>query len=174
MTTLPDPRVHCRHYYRNPPPFALAVDEPWWWAVLYIGADLINVHFQTDYRGPLAIVSRPQKPWHYRRDCDAIEAILKGARRPTFDAWRCPKDSGGKIVGLVDVVDCQDDASADGLWFVGPYALKVEKQCLLPVGHSGSLSPRPGMIPVDRDKQDAIAYALTAVANGRLQPGVQR
>lgn len=151
---------------------ALAVDEPWWWAVLALGAETINVHFDCQHRGPLAIVSRGQKPWHRRRDIEAIEAILRGQGRPTFDAYRCPH-AEGKIVGLVEVVDCVDSDHGEGLWFVGPYGLKVEKQCLVPIGASGSLAPAPGLLLVNSAKRDAILYALTAMANRHLDPGAQ-
>lgn len=170
---IPNPIAHAKHFYRNPPTAALAVDDPWWWAVLALGADAINIHFDCSHRGPLAIVSRPQKPWHRNRDVEAIAAILKGQGRPSFDAYRCPQ-ADGKVVGLVDVVDCHGDAEAEGLWFVGPYALKVEKQCLLPIGHAGSLPAVNGLLLLTKERRDSIAYALTAMANGHLQPGKQR
>jgi hypothetical protein len=137
-----------------------------------LGVDLINVHFHCDVRGPLAIVSRPQKPWDRNRDCQAIESILRADGRPTFDAYRCPK-APGRIVGLVDVVDCHDDSSAEGLWFCGPYALEVQKQCLLPFAHSPTLEPGQGLIALSDEKRSSLSYALTALANG-ADPGKER
>lgn len=173
MHSIPDPLVNARHYYRNPPRYALAVDEPWWWPVLALGADVINVHFDCSHRGPLAIVSRAQKPWHRKRDEEAIEAILKGQQRPAFDAYRCPRVEG-KVVGLVDVVGCLGDAEADSLWWTGPYGLKVERPCLLPIPHAGSMTPMNGLMPLNENRREAILYALTAMANRHFQPGVER
>jgi hypothetical protein len=173
MTEIPDPRVHARHYFKKPPAFALAVDEPWWWPVLALGSDIINVHFQCGYRGPLAIVSREQKPWHRSRDVQAIEAILRAEKRPAFDAYSCPK-APGMIVGLVDVVDCVDDPKEQTSWFVGPYALIVEKPCLLPIGRSGAMQQAQGLMAVDPAKRDAILYGLTSMANGHFQPGAEK
>lgn len=173
MTQIPDPRVHARHYFKQPPTYALAVDEPWWWPVLALGSGLINVHFQCAYRGPLAIASREQMPWDRGRDVQAIEAILRAEKRPAFDAYGCPK-APGKIVGLVDVVDCVDDPKEPTPWFCGPYALIVEKPCLLPIGRCGAMAPDQGLIPINSAKRDAIVYGLTAMANGHFQPGVER
>jgi hypothetical protein len=172
MHQIPDPIVHARHYFKNPPAFALAVDEPWWWPVLALGSGIINVHFTTEHRGPLAIVSRAQKPWHRHRDIDAIAAILRAEERPVFDAYSCPK-AEGKIVGLVEVVDCVDEPEPT-LWFVGPHALVVERPCILPIGHSGRGSEFAGLSPTTSIQRDAISYGLTAMANRHLQPGAQR
>lgn len=173
MNTIQDPLTHARHYFKNPPQWALAVDEPWWWATLALGSGLINVHFQCNYRGPLAIVSNYQRPWVRKRDEMAIEGILKAEKRPAFDAYRC-LHAETKIVGLVDVVDCIDEPKDPTLWFSGPYALVVDKECLLPIGHAGTMPAHQGMMPLNPAKRDAILYALTAMANRHLQPGAQQ
>jgi hypothetical protein len=173
MPTIPDPRANARYYFKRPPIYALAVDEPWWWANLALGADLINVHWNCDGRGPLAIVSRAQKPWHRNRDIEAIRAILKAENRPQFDAYSCPK-ADGKIVGLVNVIDCHGDADAEGHWFVGPYALEIEKPCMLPFRYAPSLRVDQGLIPIAEEKQGCIRYALTALANGADPGGSER
>lgn len=161
-----DPREHLRHYYRNPPRYALAVDEPWWWAVLACGADVINVHFETAYRGSLAIVARSQAPMDYHRDCEALVGILKAEGRPTFDAWRCPRGRNGRVVGLVTVTEFYTDETAEGYWFSGPAALGVDKPCMLPNEHSFSFAPSPRSLlqPLPEEKLSALSYCLTSFA----------
>lgn len=175
MSDFPDPRVEARHYHRRLPQYGVVVDEPWWWALLALGADCINVHTASEHRGPLAIISRGQKELDRRRDEDALAAILKGQGRPTFDALRCPR-AAGRIVGLVDVVDCMDDERAEGLWFVGPYGLKVEHQCLLPIGPAGvEIDVRTwgggGLVALTPHARDSIHYGILGLVNGYLEPG---
>src|SRR5689334_16072064 len=117
---IPSPRENARFYFDRPAAFALAVDEPWWWPVFGLGTDYINVHFETAHRGPLAIVSREQRAWHRKRDSEAIEAILKAEGRTSWDAYRCPR-AAGRVVGLVNVVDCVTEPPKPTSWFVGPY-----------------------------------------------------
>lgn len=128
-----DPRALARHYYRNLPQSVLVVDEPWWWPICALDSGIINVGFETDYRGPLAIVARRVASWKdYQSDITAICGILKALDRPEFDAWpRNPKSAHGLFVGIVNVVDMIRDEDGSGLWYDGPMALKVDEPLLL-------------------------------------------
>jgi hypothetical protein len=96
--------------------------------------------------------------------------------RPSFDAYSCPKVNDGRVVGIVNVVDCHGDTDADSRWFVGPYALEVDQPCLLPFAHAPhaySLRPDGRLIQLDDVQRGSINYALTAMARG-AQPGLER
>lgn len=160
-----DHRATARTYYRNVPTLSIGMPEPWWWAVLALGADVINVHFDTDYRGPLAIVGMPCERQTYLSDVDAIAKILKAEGKPGLDAYRCPRRSAGKIVGCVMVRDCYTDATAEGGWFSGPFGLAVEQPLLFPEGSGPSaFGMTDRFLNLSEEKRSAVQYALTRTA----------
>ena len=167
---LPDPRANARIYGQDLPEFAIAVYDPWWWPVLALGVDTINVGQFITHRGPLAIISRPQASRGLRsKDMDAISSILKADGRPSFDAYSSPI-ADGKVVGLVDVIGFMDDATAEGLWFSGPFALRVRNPVLMPFKYSPNMVPSDGLIPIEKPKRMEIWEGLSALVHG-ASPG---
>jgi len=169
-----DDRVLARSYYRQPPDFAIMVDEPWWWAVLACGADVINTHFDVAAGTRLAIVARSVKPMDKVRDVEALEAILKAgdeSQCSSLHAWRCPANLQSKIVGMVEVADSFDNSTADvygGPWFSGPYGLLVTNKVILreDMRVGTDILDRERLVRLRSSHKESIRYALTAMANG--------
>jgi hypothetical protein len=165
----PELQAIARRYYKDPPRFAVGVDEPWWYAVLALGADRLNGQFPMHFAGPLAIVARRQRLDHYHTDCEAVRQILKAEEKATFDAYRCPKGRNGKIVGIVEAVGWEDDSLASSAWWSGPTALRVTDPIMLPEHALVALDvPEPGALDVlPKDKRDALLYSISAAVNHR-------
>jgi hypothetical protein len=165
----PELQAIARLYYKDPPQHAVGVDEPWWYAILALGADRINGQFPLHYVGPVAIVARRQRPDHYNSDVEAVRQILKAGGKATFDAYRTPRGRNGRIVGIVEVTGWEDDSLASSAWWSGPTAYRVANPIMLPehalvsfeAEHRGTLEPLP------KDKRDALLYSISAAVNHR-------
>lgn len=165
-----DPRATARHYSRNLPRFALAVDYPWFWPPLGLNSGVINVHFDCEYRGPLALVHRPQLfKAHERNDVAAIATIIRDNGGYFADAHLATRFEGHEtcVVGIVEVTENTDEVQS--VWFTGPRALVVENGLPLYRPHTCCIDVRgsDGLFPLDRAKLDAIAHSLGAVQFAR-------
>lgn len=94
---------------------AISIRQPWASLIIHDGKDIENRKWKTAYRGPLLI--HASKWW----STVAVERILRSM--PVSTAWRLADLAAlrGKIIGIVDLVDCVTDS--DSRWFEGPVGL---------------------------------------------------
>jgi hypothetical protein len=103
---------------------ALSVRAPWWWFILYGGKDIENRDWPTKFRGTVYVHA---SKWfgieevdadfrnHIRLMSDECRARFAGQ----LITLRMLKDSGGCLVGTVDIVDCVERSKSP--WFCGRY-----------------------------------------------------
>jgi len=100
---------------------ALSVRSPWWWFILHGSKDIENRDWPTNYRGTIYL--HASKWWHPNDILDdAFDAnflVMPSRNRLGRDALAAMKDSGGCLVGQVDIVDCVSHSSSR--WFSGKY-----------------------------------------------------
>jgi hypothetical protein len=116
---------------------AISIKPPWAWAILYAGKDIENRTWRTNIRGTIAVhasqtVSRPA----YESALEEIKKIAPGKNVPSYDAM-----VRGAIVGLVDVVGCEERTKAK--WHIrGHYGFLLANPRVLrkPVPCNGRLS----------------------------------
>lgn len=97
---------------------ALSIQQPWAYAILFLGKDIENRGWKTNYRGRFLI--------HASRTYDKYADdwfAMKGIKIPT------ELDAGG-IVGSVEIIDCVE--SSDSEWFFGRYGFVLRKPIVLP------------------------------------------
>jgi len=113
---------------------ALSVRAPWWWAILH-GKPVENRGWPTNFRGRVWI--HASKFWKMSAILDDLEDIrdmemadhisLPYLHFPEIEALR---DSGGCIVGSVEIVDCVK--SHPSAFFVGEYGFVLRDPIILP------------------------------------------
>jgi hypothetical protein len=104
---------------------ALTVYQPSGWAIFH-GKDFENRAWPALVRGTIAIhTAAEQPPQAYENFAAFIAAIPNTAKVPPYA--ELPK---GKIIGLVDIVDCADKGESP--WFEGTHGFKLANARLLP------------------------------------------
>jgi hypothetical protein len=92
---------------------ALAIRQPWAWAIIHAGKDIENRSWLTHYRGPLLIHAGKRRPTRAEMD-DFIEYFAKRrVKLPEMDKLKY-----GCIIGRVDLVDCVKH-SRSRWWYPG-------------------------------------------------------
>lgn len=143
----------------------LSVRQPWAWAILSAGKDVENRSWGTAYRGPLAI----QAARIYDEDAEPLIAG-RGVEIPGFKTGPLAR---GALIGLVELVDVFDPASASAPavippwvaspWYEGRVGWLLASPVTLPVpiNVTGNL----GLRDLAPDLEDALrAYAGDAIA----------
>lgn len=109
---------------------ALAIRQPWAWAILHAGKDIENRDWATKFRGRVLIhASAGMTRCEYD---DAMDSI-KYAVNPDSALTQFPRFEDlqrGGIVGQVDIVDCIRDS--DSNWFFGEYGFVLRNAQPLP------------------------------------------
>lgn len=140
------------------------------WAQLLVGGikDVENRGWSTDYRGPLAIYAT--KGGHTNEQAaeilaDLVERGLITAEQQSKIAARIDDDRG-KIIGIVDVVDCAPAEGHASPWAMQGFAIAVANAREVdPV--EMSRGPQGRMIDLD----DAVAARLLGQASERPSKG---
>lgn len=109
---------------------ALAILQPWAWAIIHAGKDIENRSWPSTYRGPLLIhASKGMTNAYFGGASTTINAILD----ETGSGLWCPDPSDlqfGGIIGRVDMVDCVRES--DSPWFFGQFGFKLTNAAVLP------------------------------------------
>jgi len=110
---------------------ALSIRAPWWWFILHCGKDIENRDWPTKFRGTIYL--HASKWWNAREardDFDCALSIYEAVQNVTLIAdldepelpsitLRRLRESGGCLVGTVDIVDCVTQSASP--WFFGDY-----------------------------------------------------
>ena len=101
---------------------ALSIRAPWWWFILHGGKDIENRSWPTTYRGPVLV--HASKWWSLRDVAEDTETAVRMNRaadgpRGASVSFRDMRDSGGNIVGRVEIIDCVTESRSP--WFFGEY-----------------------------------------------------
>lgn len=143
------------------PTRALSVRAPWDHAILHLGKDVENRNRPHSFRGPLLI--HTSTSWQLREVVEAMGFIRRIARANGLDSEMATRTSlyerRGKIVGMVDVVDCV--TSSDSPWFFGEFGFTLANPRPLP-------EPAPcrgmlGFFPVPPDVLERVHAQLRAM-----------
>lgn len=119
---------------------ALSVRAPWWWAILH-GKPVENRDWYTNFRGTVWL--HASKHWSRREIEEDLEDIAFMAEK---DGLVLPKvnldymlDSGGCIVGSVEIVGCVTEHPS--AFFVGKFGFVLRNPAALakPVPVKGAL-----------------------------------
>lgn len=119
---------------------ALSVRAPWWWAILH-GKPVENRDWPTNVRG--RILLHASKWWSNDSciwDWDAMARMAeKDEINIPFPGWTVLHDSGGCLVGSVDLVDCV--TSHPSAFFVGRYGFVLRDPVIFaqPIPFKGKL-----------------------------------
>lgn len=109
---------------------ALSIRQPWAWLIMRGIKDVENRNWKCNYRGPLLI--HASKTW----DPNGFDFISD-----RMDEYVPSKEyhSYGRIIGVVDMVDCVD--VCESKWFFGPWGFVFENPRIYekPVPHRGRL-----------------------------------
>lgn len=140
------------------PSRALSVRLPWDFAILEMGKDIENRSRSHSYRGPVLIHA---SSWWDQSDIeDDLGFCVDTAcaqERWLGRTLSTPelKERRGKIVGMVEVMDCV--AASQSPWFFGPVGFTLRNPVIFknPVAYKGAL----GFFPVPEDVRVAIARA---------------
>lgn len=109
---------------------ALTLRQPWAMACFLAGKDHENRNWPTTVRGTVAIhVAAEQPEGTFEKGARFVRGVLRSqlnfnVRVPAYD--KLPR---GAIIGVVDIVDCVDNA--DSPWFEGPMAFKFANPRIL-------------------------------------------
>lgn len=123
---------------------ALSVRAPWWLAVLHLGKVVENRDWATNFRG--TVLLHASKWWSTQEvadDLEVIRIILQSAPRPTSYplnlTLRDLKNTGGHIVGSVEIVDCV--SHSDSPWFFGKFGFVLRNPIAFatPIPFKGAL-----------------------------------
>lgn len=113
---------------------ALSVRAPWWWAILHLDKDIENRPRAFHFTGRVWLHASAwwtfadvQDDWEHIQD---IYRELGGSRDDTGITWRDMRESGGAIVGSVEL--CGTVTASDSPWFFGPYGIKLANPVALP------------------------------------------
>ncbi len=175
-----DPAERARSYQSRIPQLAVEVPEPWWWAVLGLDCGVINVptldglSFKTpatvgelDAFGTIAVIATGQNVRDRNEDVKTIAAVLRAEGKISdlhatyMDGYPQARD---KVVGLATVTGTMDDDTAEGLWFVGPYALRVTEPVVFPPAARAAVPPVRGISPfyvLDPRQRERIGECLS-------------
>jgi hypothetical protein len=93
---------------------ALSIRQPWAHAIIYLGKDVENRDWRTNFRGTIAVHASQGMTFDEFNDFISFAGQFSLADIP--DPEQLVR---GAIVGLVDIVDCVSDSSSD--WFQGDY-----------------------------------------------------
>jgi hypothetical protein len=111
---------------------AISIRPPWAWAILHASKDVENRTWRTNMRGSIAIhASQNMNRPYYESALEEIKKVAPGATVPTYEAM-----VRGAIVGLVDVVGCEEHPSSKwhvrdhyGFVLANPRALRKPIPC---------------------------------------------
>lgn len=140
------------------PSRALSVRLPWDFAILEMGKDIENRSRSHSYRGPVLIHA---SSWWGPSDIEddfrfCIDtACAQGTRLSRSLSSTEMKERRGKIVGMVDVVDCVTTSLSP--WFFGPVGFTLRNPVAFknPVVCKGAL----GFFPIPEEIRAAIVQA---------------
>lgn len=140
------------------PSRALSLRLPWDFAILEMGKDIENRSRSHSYRGPVLIHA---SSWWNADDIedDFRFCIDTACSQGTWLARTLStpemKKRHGKIVGMVEVVDCVTTSSSP--WFFGPVGFTLRNPVVFknPVACKGAL----GFFPIPDEIRAAIAQA---------------
>lgn len=109
---------------------ALAIRQPWAWAILHAGKDIENRDWSTTFRGTVLIhASAGMTRSEYDDGMDSIKyAVHPDSALSQFPRFEDLQRGG--IVGQVDIVDCIRDS--DSNWFFGEYGFVLRNAKPLP------------------------------------------
>lgn len=168
-----DRAERARFYQRHLPFLAVGVMEPWWWAALACGSNLVNLRFPDDLAigvpSTLAIIARGAPRGTVNPDVEAIARIMDAeGQLSSLHAYyhgdlRKARD---RFVGLVTVRGVVRDQDAAGLWFSGPDAVQISEPLLLPEGHrprSQTIAPADTFTAVSERERLDLEYHLGAI-----------
>lgn len=123
---------------------ALSVRAPWWWFILYGGKDIENRDWPTNFRGTVYLHA---SKWFgieevnddFRDHMSLVSQECRERFKGQTITLRTLKESGGCLVGTVEIVDCIDHS--DSPWFFGRYGfvLKNPKPLYTPIPFKGAL-----------------------------------
>lgn len=83
---------------------AISIRPPWAWAILHAGKDIENRTWKTKMQGTIAVhASQTMSRQYYEASLKEIKKISPDVHIPTYDAM-----VRGAIVGIVDVVGCEE------------------------------------------------------------------
>ena len=111
---------------------AISIRPPWAWAILHANKDIENRTWKTNIQSTIAIhasqtMSRP----YYKSAVEAIKKAAPSAKVPPYEAM-----ARGAIVGLVDVVGCEEHTRSKwhmpnnyGFVLANPRALREPIPC---------------------------------------------
>lgn len=109
---------------------ALAVRQPWAWALIHLGKDVENRTWHTRFRGPVLIhasscpaIGRRNGEWDAAR-----RWIAQHVGQSVADKLPEPEQlQYGGIIGQLEIVGCEDALSdeANSPWFEGPWGFVV-------------------------------------------------
>ncbi len=120
---------------------ALSIRAPWWWFILHGGKDIENRDLPTKFRGKIYVhASRFFNLGDITIDSQFAAGIARGNGHAGAEfTYRQLKESGGCIVGTVDIVDCVK--SSDSPWFFGDYGFVLANPVALkmPIPFKGAL-----------------------------------
>jgi hypothetical protein len=113
---------------------AISIRPQWAWAIMYAGKDIENRTWKTKIRGTIAVhASQTMSRGDYEWALEKIKEIRPRAKVPAYEAM-----VRGAIIGLVDVVGCQERTKSD--WhFRGNYGHGSDgSTCWCRCGRSGT------------------------------------
>lgn len=120
---------------------ALSVRAPWWLAILYLGKDIENRDWPTNFRGTIILHSSSWfRPSEILQDIQTIAHICKETGQPFFGILvDYLKAGGGRLVGTVDIVDCVSESTSP--WFFGKWGFVLANPVAFktPIPYKGML-----------------------------------
>ena len=103
------------------PKLALSIRQPWAYSIIYLGKNIENRNWFTNFRGEICIHAAKSMTRYEWEDCaDTVERIGAGFI-PEFADFK--KIQGG-IVGTATVIDCLNESNSP--WFFGKYGLVLD------------------------------------------------
>jgi hypothetical protein len=118
---------------------ALSIRAPWWWAILH-GKPVENRDWYTSQRGRVYIhaskfwkIGEISDDWDDIKDMavkDNLALPLPVGNEAAADLCTAMRDSGGCLVGTVDIVDCV--RSHPSAFFVGKFGFVLRDPIALP------------------------------------------
>jgi hypothetical protein len=116
---------------------AISIRPPWAWAILHAGEDIENRTWKTKMRGTVAVhASQTMSRASHESALEEIRKIAPSVNVPTYEEM-----VRGAIVGLVDVVGCEEHTKSN--WHVrGHYGFVLANPRVLrkPIPCNGRLS----------------------------------
>lgn len=128
---------------------ALSIQQPWAWAILYLGKRVENRTWYTNFRGPIYLHAGK------KLDLDGMDSLEPDIREALRDAEESGETLGkiycGYLVGTARITDCVRPDAVDGPgsgWANGPWCFLLDDVEALPVpipckGALGFFTPHP-------------------------------